>query len=304
VLGEAVTTHHARLYLFCLMPNHFHLVVETPRANLDRFMHGLLTRYTVYFNRRHGRHGHLMQGRYGAKLVEDGGTANRYLLALSRYVHLNPAFTDAARLLPLEERIALVRAYRWSSYGGYVRWSPRCPWLAYAPILAQVGGDADGREEAYRRFVETGLAETDEEFRAAMRLSARSIGGDKFREWVEEEHRAQAKSSGSEEDVAFRRTQQRTKPVAEVLDAAARFCGVAPSTLTQRQRGSKARGIAARWLCRFAGLTQRQAAETLGLRTGAAVSFQTRNLAARIEADPDLKARIEAAEAALSHETP
>ncbi len=55
-----------RVYLFCLMTNHVHLVVETPRANLAQFMHRLQTAYTVHFNRRHRRSGHLMQGRYGA----------------------------------------------------------------------------------------------------------------------------------------------------------------------------------------------------------------------------------------------
>ena len=92
-LAESVERFEVRLYLFCLMTNHFHLVVETPRANLGRFMHRLQTAHTVYFNRRHRRCGHLMQGRYGARLVEK----DAYILRLSRYVHLNPVFTAAAR---------------------------------------------------------------------------------------------------------------------------------------------------------------------------------------------------------------
>ena len=93
VLDESVGRFEVRLYLFCLMANHLHLVVETPRANLGRFMHRLQTAYTIHFNLRHCRSGHLMQGRYGAKLVEK----DAYLLRLSRYVHLNPVFTAAAR---------------------------------------------------------------------------------------------------------------------------------------------------------------------------------------------------------------
>ena len=58
-----------RVYLFCLMTNHLHLVLETPKANLSAFMQSLLTGYTVCYNLRHRRHGHLMQGRYGARLV-------------------------------------------------------------------------------------------------------------------------------------------------------------------------------------------------------------------------------------------
>jgi REP element-mobilizing transposase RayT len=96
VLGESVERFETRLYLFCLMDNHVHLVVETPRANLGQFMHRIETAYTVYFNRRHERCGHLMQGRYGARLVEK----DAYALRLSRYVHLNPVFTAAARERP------------------------------------------------------------------------------------------------------------------------------------------------------------------------------------------------------------
>ena len=116
VLGESVERFDTRLYLFCLMGNHIHLVVETPRANLGQFMHRIETAYTVYFNRRHEHCGHLLQGRYGARLVEK----DAYLLRLSRYVHLNPVFTTAARKRPVRERIAMLREYRWSSYRSYI----------------------------------------------------------------------------------------------------------------------------------------------------------------------------------------
>ena len=77
-LSDSVDRFDIRLYLYCLMHNHVHLVLETPRANLSRFMHRLQTAYTVYFNRRHRRCGHLMQGRLAAKfLTEYGGLSQR-----------------------------------------------------------------------------------------------------------------------------------------------------------------------------------------------------------------------------------
>ena len=115
-LGERVEQFEVRLYLVTLMANHFHLVVETPAGNLGRFMQSLSTAYTVYFNRRHGRHGHLLDGRYKAKLVE----GDDYLLALSRYVHLNPVHTVVMRQKSWEERIQHLRQYQWSSYPGYI----------------------------------------------------------------------------------------------------------------------------------------------------------------------------------------
>ena len=84
-LGEGVEQYNIRLYLFVLMTNHFHLVFETPEGNCSKFMHSLSTAYTVFYNLRHRRHGHLLDGRFKAKLVD----GDNYLLALTRYVHLN-----------------------------------------------------------------------------------------------------------------------------------------------------------------------------------------------------------------------
>jgi putative transposase len=96
-----------RLFLYCLMFNHAHFLLETPAANLGQFMHRLQTAYTVYFNLRHSRAGHLMQGRYGARLVE----GDDYLLKLSRYVHLNPVFVGKWRNASLAERRQALRNY-------------------------------------------------------------------------------------------------------------------------------------------------------------------------------------------------
>ena len=90
-----------RLYLFTLMSNHVHLVFETPTANCSAFMQSLLTAYTVYYNIRHQRHGHLFDGRYKAKLVEGDCASGEYLLALSRYVHLNPVRVGKLKDAPL-----------------------------------------------------------------------------------------------------------------------------------------------------------------------------------------------------------
>ena len=75
-LAVSLTRYQVRLYAYVLMRNHLHLLVETPRANLSRFMQHFNTAYTVYYNRRHRRHGHLLEGRFRARLVE----ASSYLL--------------------------------------------------------------------------------------------------------------------------------------------------------------------------------------------------------------------------------
>jgi REP element-mobilizing transposase RayT len=115
-LAERVESFNIRLYLFVPMTNHLHLVFESPRANPCGFMQSLLTAYSVYFNLRHGRHGHVTERQYQAKLVE----GDRYLLNLTRYVHLNPVFTKQTVKLPEQKRIELLRGYRWCSYQNYI----------------------------------------------------------------------------------------------------------------------------------------------------------------------------------------
>lgn len=297
-LEECVQRFGVRLYLFCLMPNHFHLLLETPRPNLGVFMQSLLTRYTVYFNRRHRRRGHLTQGRYGAKVVEGDKAGERHLLGLSRYVHLNPAYTRKTKALSLAERIGLVREYRWSSYRGYVNKDARLAWMDYSPVLAQMEGAEERQAENYRRYVETGIAEDDEEIRRALWISARSIGGEKFREWVEEQHKQLNERAGSREDLTFRRIRGRMT-VDEVLRNVEKFCGVRREEIVRRQRGTVVRGIASRWLCRYGGLTQRKTGKVLGLSTGAAVSAQLKALSQRLNGDEGLRKRLAKAEKRL-----
>jgi putative transposase len=87
LLEESAPRFAVSIFCFVLMGNHFHLIAQTHRPNLTHWMHWLSVAYTVYFNRRHRRSGHLFQGRFKSFVVqgEDG-----YLLTLSRYVHLNP----------------------------------------------------------------------------------------------------------------------------------------------------------------------------------------------------------------------
>ena len=294
-LAEAIDTYEVRLYLFCLMPNHIHLVLETPRANLGRFMQSLLTGYAVYFNRRHERVGHLTQGRYGARLVD----ADEYLLRLSRYVHLNPAFIGKAEASPIRERVDLLRAYRWSSYRSYIGLTRRLPFVAYGPALAQMGGAAENQRKQYREFVEGGLAGSDEEFREVLRASPRSIGGETFRQWVDELYERLVGRRDHVEDVAFRRPGRKATSE-EVLAAVAREFNVAPDDLRRRRRNAVLRPVAAHMLCKHAGLTQREAAAVLGIASGAAVSTQLRKLKERLPTDRGLREAMAKVERCLA----
>ena len=287
-LAERVEQYGIRLYLYVLMLNHFHLVFETPRGNCSAFMQALNTAYPVYYNLRHHRHGPLWDGRFKGKLVE----GDRYLLALTRYVHLNPVRVGSIKQRPIEDRIEFLRDYPWSSYPGYIRKKRSVPFVEYAPMLSEMGGGAArGQRSRYRRFVESGLAANDEEFEQALKASPRSIGSDEFRERIDTLYEKLVGSYRRAEDASFRRT---VEPVAaeSVLSVVAEALGVEPDEFRCRRRNSMLRAVAARCLCRYSGLTQRDAAAALAIGSGAAVGYQLHKLAAQLPQDRALRRRL------------
>jgi len=293
-MGEAAERYHVRIYLFCLMSNHFHLVVETPRGNLNGFMHGILTGYGVYFNWVHNRHGHVTQGRYGARLV----SGDEYLLKLSRYVHLNSVKVATLADKPRAEQVAYLRAYRWSSYPAYIGKSLRNEFVDYEPMLSLMGGGKKTWSGKYREFVEGGLEAADEDFLGELEKSPRSIGNPKFREWVDACYRERLKQRGVQEDASFRRT-GRNLDTELILEAVAKQAGIGREYLMERRRDATWRAVASWMLCKYGGRTQREVATILGAKTGVAISCQLKKLRRRLSADAKLHSQIEKIEKAL-----
>jgi len=290
-LAERIEQYNIRLYLFVCMANHFHLVFETPQANCSAFMQSLLTAYTVYYNLRHGRHGHLLDGRYKAKPVE----GDAYLLALSRYVHLNPAQVGALKRRPLAERIKALRAYRWSSYPSYAGRRKALDFVDYGPLLAQMHGRRVEWPKRYCKFVESGLAQSDDEFKAMLKQSPRSIGGETFRAWIDELYRKSLQTRTRPEDVSFRHITEALSPEF-VLEILGEVFGVATSEFKRRRHGSPLRAVASRLLIRYAGESQRNVADLLGLGTGSAVSKQLTALPGKLDGDRSLRRLLREAE--------
>lgn len=290
-LADRVKQYNIRLYLFACMTNHFHLVFETPEGNCGKFMQSLSTAYTVYYNLRHHRHGHLLDGRYKAKLVE----GDEYLLALSRYVHLNPVQIGTLKDKPIAERIEALRSYPWSSYPSYIGRSKALDFVEYAPVLGEMSGKRRDWPKQYGKFVENGLAATDEDFKVALKESPRSIGSDGFRAWIDERYQKLIENQRCPEDVAFRRI---TEPLTAdaVLAVLAEVFGVSVEEFGRRRRDSVLRGVAGRFLVRYAGMMQREAAEKIGGTSGAALSGQMRKVRELLENDQGLHRQVERAE--------
>jgi putative transposase len=133
-------------HAYCLMTNHYHLLVETPDGNLSKGMRQLNGVYTQRFNAEHGRCGHVFQGRYKAIIVQK----EAYLTELSRYVVLNPVRAGM---------VARPEDWPWSSYRATLGDLPCPPWLRRDWLLATFGETEAAAVAAYRRFVEDGIGE-------------------------------------------------------------------------------------------------------------------------------------------------
>jgi putative transposase len=158
-LAETCHKTDWQIHAYCLMSNHFHLVVETPDANLVAGMHWLLSTYTIRLNRRHETPGHVFSGRYKGLVVE--GSGNGYLKTVCDYVHLNPV---RANLLRPQERLL---SYPWSSLVWYLAARGHRPgWMRVDRLLGEhgIGEDtAAGREQFERRMEARRLEADDQE---------------------------------------------------------------------------------------------------------------------------------------------
>ncbi|MFH1116082.1 MAG: transposase [Pseudomonadota bacterium] len=151
VLQEGTVMWNVSVAAFCLMPNHYHLMVHTPDGNLSRFMRHVDGIYTQRFNRVHKLDGSLFRGRYKAIVVD----ADTYLLGLVRYIHRNPVRAG------LVER---VDRYPWSSDRAYRSGSRQGGWLDKSFVLSMLGEEGGSHARAYRQF----MSEQDSEELASL----------------------------------------------------------------------------------------------------------------------------------------
>jgi putative transposase len=151
-------------HAYCLMNNHYHLIIETPDGNLSKGARQLNGVYTQKYNRRHHKVGHIFQGRYKAILIEK----ESHLLEVCRYVVLNPVRAKA---------VTRPEEWRWSSYRGTSGMEKPHPCLTTDWILGQFGTRKGQAEKKYREFVEAGKGEVTIWKKAK---GGSILGGDEF----------------------------------------------------------------------------------------------------------------------------
>lgn len=259
---------------YVLMGNHFHLLAQTRRANLSRWMHWLMVSYTVYFNFCHQRSGHLFQGRFKSFVVEGG----EHLLGLSRYIHLNPVRgTVLGRGTPAERR-ARLRAWRWSSYRGYAGLQKPDGDITDEVILGEIGGPKAGARLRYRRFVEEGLVREIENPFEAVAWQA-FLGSESFGQQIQDRLRGLRRQG--REVTAVRRGTKRLG-AEELLAAVARAYELPPEQLRARGGyGLEARNVAMAVVWERGALSLREIGEFFGGMDYAAVAQRIRRVKKR-----------------------
>lgn len=272
---------NVRIAAFCLMPNHYHLLIQTPDANLSRFMRHVDGVYTQRFNRSRECDGSLFRGRYKAVLVE----ADSYLLELVRYIHRNPL---RAGLVSRLDR------YAWSSHKAYLSRSAKWAWLHTEAALSMLRSAGEDSAEAYRAFMAQG--ESDEFTEKLSKKNVPSILGS-------EEFVARVKAGFKE--LQSHREVPAARLFAPGLDAIqSTVCaayGVDRAVLQSGKRGmsNDARNVAVYLARRLSGLTLATIGEAFGLEHYSSVSSVVCRMKQRIENDGRLRRKVEAIERRL-----
>jgi REP element-mobilizing transposase RayT len=233
---------------YCLMTNHYHLLIETPAPNLAAGMHRLNTRYSQSFNVRHGRTGHLLESRYKALLIEK----ESYLLELSRYVVLNPV------------RAGLVRsagAWRWSNYRATCGEMQRPAFLEVDWTLGCFATRRTSAREAYRRFVSEGKGAADPTAAAAGQVF---LGSPAF---LDEMKR---RLEGTDLSAEIPRAQREATflPLTRICEAVAEEYGIPREALGTAWSRGEHRAVVAYLARKRSGLPAARIAEFLGVSGG------------------------------------
>ncbi len=166
LLSACAKNFHLKIYAYALMSNHIHLFLKTSKTNISEFMHRFNLDYTVYFNKRHKRTGHLFESRFKGKLVQK----DRYFLALVRYIHLNPVKAGI---------VSNPEDYRWSSHCAYMTGGDKII-VNVGEVLNYFSKDNRKARMEYKEFINSPV--TDKEWNVLDKVRNGILGDFSFRQ--------------------------------------------------------------------------------------------------------------------------
>jgi len=275
LLQEASAAWNVRVAAYCLMQNHYHLLLQTPEANISRCMRHIDGVYTQRFNRSHDCDGPLFRGRYKAILVD----ADRYLLELVRYIHRNPVNAG------LTERLD---GYVWSSHRAYLSRAKRWDWLYKDYVLGMLAKKEADRLRLYREFVS--MADSQD----LLEVFSRNkwpwvLGSEGFVATVKERFFARKLNDEVPE------SRELAADVAWIKKAVCELYGVEEAELLASRRGSfnEARNVAIYLTRRLRRDRLKEVGEAFQVKTYSSVSSVVERLKAALAADRRLRRRVE-----------
>lgn len=290
LLKEVVERFGVEIHTFVLMGNHYHLLIRTPEANASQAIQWLNISYSVWWNRRHGRCGHVFQGRFKSVLVESSAWA----LELSLYIHFNPLAVKGLGLSKrekkaeglglsnpspelVERRLEVLRTYAWSSFHGYTGYAPVPCWLATGELLGRVKGGRDG----YRKMAEARLKQGAEESLWGKLRWGYVLGSERFAEKV----RAGLKPGREDHGRSLMRERRTWE---EIVSGVEKAKGERWAVFSQRH-GDWGRDLAL-WLARRrSGMTLREIGEKANGMDYTAVAMAVKRFANHMEQNKTLR---------------
>lgn len=274
LLKEASEAWNIRICAYCLMPNHYHLLVQTPEANISRAMRHINGIYTQRFNRRHGCDGQLFRGRYKSIVVD----ANSYLLQLVRYIHSNPA---KAGIAPMDR-------YQWSSHKGYLSIARKWDWIYKSFVFRLLSKNKKNWIKKYRQL----MSEEDDGDLAGIIEGKKwpsILGGKSFTDWIKGQYH------DLKDDLEVPAIRELAPEADKIKSTVCDYYAVEPASLYRTKRGefNEARNVAAYLLRRLRRDSLKSIGEQLHIRKYSSASSAIERLKIKIKKDRHLKQRID-----------
>jgi REP element-mobilizing transposase RayT len=273
LLQETSEMWGIRIAAYCLMPNHYHLLVQTPLANLSRSMRHVNGIYTQRYNRRHGCDGQLFRGRYKAIVVEE----DNYLLQLMRYIHKNPV------------KAGIVESpddYPWSSHKAYLSEAKKWDWIYRQFLLSMLIPDRHAGVRAYKAF----MAETDDGVENVFdgKKWPSFLGSAGFAEWI----KAQFYPSKIDDEVP--QAKDLVPDTARIVNVVSEFYGISEAELYLSKRGyfNEPRNVAVYLARRLRRDTLTQLCKDFSINKYSSVSSIMARVEQRMREDKKLKENI------------
>ena len=292
LLARSAEIYEARVLAYTLMPNHFHLLICTPKGNLSEFMRHFNISYTGSFNRKYRRAGHLYQGRYKAFLIDK----DNYLLEVSRYIHLNPLRMKSKE--SLDERWLVLLTSESTSLPGYLNKKNRKDFVDYNTILDYFGTEGGKSSRGYKKFIAEAI-EKDIPSPLEKGKGTGIVGEKIFIEQIKQLFDKDRKVKKSRREQPALRKLDRNWTPEDLINSYLKLVSKTREELTAKGKHSPDRAILMELLYRLCKITQPEIGKLLGGIDYSAVSQARKRLHIKTENDPELKKKFTALQSKL-----